>query len=292
MAEKTVSRIAPTPSGFLHIGNVFNFLLTWLHVRSKNGYLYLRIDDLDESRVRLVYIDQIFKVLDWLGIDYDGGPQGTEDFLKNHRQRYRIERYSHAIEMLQQTGKTFLCKCSRKEILKTSPSGQYPGTCKASTISLATKPVSIRIDTANASDITLEEWLEGRKTLNLNEHVKDFIIQRKDGLPAYQIASLLDDVQMQVNHIVRGKDLLPSSFAQMYLAQILEMQPFMNTSFHHHELLRGANKKKLSKSAKADPVLERYSRKEVFSLFAEWKGWQEHGNSTNDMLDIYTQSLK
>ncbi len=292
MAEKTISRIAPTPSGFLHIGNVFNFLLTWLQVRSKNGKLYLRIDDLDESRVRLVYIDQIFKVLDWLGIDYDGGPRGTEDFLKNHRQRYRIEFYNHAIELLQQTGKTFLCKCSRREILETSPSGQYPGTCKRPSISLNTKPVSIRIDTANAIDISLEEWLEGRKTLNLDEHVKDFIIQRKDGLPAYQIASLLDDVQMQVNYIVRGKDLLPSSFAQMYMAQLLDMQPFVNVTFHHHELLRGANKKKLSKSAKSDPVLERYSRKEVFSLFADWMGWQQHGYSTNDMLDIYTHSLK
>lgn len=292
MREKIISRIAPTPSGFLHIGNVFNFLLTWLHVRSRNGKLNLRIDDLDESRVRVVFIDQIFKVLDWLGLDYDGGPMGTADFLKNHRQRYRVEQYGHAIELLQQTGETFQCQCSRKEILEAAPLGQYPGTCKGNSLSLDSKPVSIRIDTTNAINISLEEWLEGRKKLDLNEHVKDFIIRRKDGLPAYQIASLLDDVEMQVNYIVRGKDLLPSSFAQMYLAQLLDMQPFVNATFHHHDLLKGANKKKLSKSSKADPVLEKYSREEIFKHFTEWMGWNQQGYSLNELLEIYTQSLK
>src|SRR6476469_4191778 len=99
-----VSRLAPTPSGFLHLGNAVNFVLTWLLTRQAGGTLHLRIDDLDRARLRPAYLDNIFRVIDWLGIDYDHGPTGPDDFLRHHSQLLHLPEYNAVLRRLALVG--------------------------------------------------------------------------------------------------------------------------------------------------------------------------------------------
>jgi glutamyl-tRNA synthetase len=116
VAEGLRTRIAPTPSGFLHAGNAVNFLITHELARAARGTLLLRIDDLDAERARPEYLDDIFRSLEWLGIDWDEGPTGPEDFLRNWSQRSRIERYSELLLGLRKGGHLYACECSRKAV--------------------------------------------------------------------------------------------------------------------------------------------------------------------------------
>ena len=130
MSSNFISRLAPTPSGYLHFGNAFNFLLTYLLVNFHDGVLHLRIDDLDGPRVDRASVEDIFIQLEWLGIDYHFGPSGPDDLYSRFSQQLRKDRYFNAIEVLQKTGNLFACECSRSKIRNSSASKIYPGTCK------------------------------------------------------------------------------------------------------------------------------------------------------------------
>src|SRR6476661_4404331 len=101
-ASRVVSRLAPTPSGYLHLGNAVNFVLTWLLTRQVGGTLHLRIDDLDRARLRPAYLDNIFRVIDWLGLNYDYGPTGPDDFLRLHAQLLHLPEYNRVLRRLAQ----------------------------------------------------------------------------------------------------------------------------------------------------------------------------------------------
>jgi len=236
------SRLAPTPSGYLHLGNAVNFLRTWLLVRRAGGLLKLRIDDLDSNRCRPEFVEDIFRQLDWLGLDWDEGPSGPEDFHRCHSQRLRWERYREVVEGLRQGGEIFACTCSRKEIQQRSPGGLYPGTCRH----LALQPTgshALRLRVEPGSGLEL-----GAQALDLSRALGDFVIWRRDDQPAYQLASLVDDLDDRINLLVRGEDLLISTAAQLYLAAKLGRPEFARASFIHHPLLLGSAGRKLSKS--------------------------------------------
>ena len=112
MNQKITSRIAPTPSGFLHAGNVYNFLLTYLFTRAFDGILYLRIDDYDLPRYRRQYVENIFRVLDMLGIDFDGGPGGVREFETKFSSKFRLGAYENTLKTLEQKGVCYACECS------------------------------------------------------------------------------------------------------------------------------------------------------------------------------------
>ena len=226
------SRIAPTPSGYLHIGNAYNFLLTWWITKSLGGKLWLRIDDADTGRRRDEYLKDIFDSLDWLGIDIDLGPKSIEDFLQNHSQSLKTERYFEAIK---KTKDIFACDCSRKKIKENASDGNYPGTCRERKLSLERGTYALRIKTPPEMD--------------------DFVIWRKDDVPAYQLTSVMDDHDMGVNLIVRGEDLKQSSTYQIYLAQKLGLDFLAKTKFIHHPLVLDKEGQKLSKS-KCDTLSE------------------------------------
>jgi glutamyl-tRNA synthetase len=236
------SRLAPTPSGFLHLGNGVNFLHIWLLVRQAGGVLKLRIDDLDGDRCRPEYIEDIFRQLDWLGLDWDEGPSGPDDFSRYHSQRLRMERYREVLEGLRQRARLFACTCSRKEIQRRSPDGLYPGTCRHLTHrSGASHTLRIRVE----PDAVLEV---ASQTIDLCRELGDFVVWRRDDRPAYQLASLVDDLDDRINLIVRGEDLRISTGAQLYLAAKLGRDELARTSFIHHPLLFGPDGRKLSKS--------------------------------------------
>ncbi len=242
------SRIAPTPSGFIHIGNAYNFVLTWLLTRKENGHLLLRIDDLDAPRIREEYIEDIFHSLEWLGIDWDEGPESIEDLYNIYSQRFRVEYYDHLLNEFISKEKVFACTCSRKDVHLTNEIKQYSGTCRDKNLPLDAPDLSLRLLTPENTFIEVKNTNGTTSEIDLHALIRDPVLRRKDGIPAYHIASLCDDIRNEISLIVRGEDLLPSTALHLYMANIIGNTSFRYCKFHHHELLKDENGNKLSKS--------------------------------------------
>lgn len=252
------SRIAPTPSGFLHRGNAFNFLLTSHLVVASNGSLLLRIDDIDRGRYRPIYVDYIFQTLDYLGIKTDQGPRQVADFEQLWSQHKRLQNYKALLGRLLSTKRVYACNCSRKMVKENAIDGLYAGTCRNKGLALDTPNVNWRINTEGVNEVVLPAYAGTPvNVINLEQAMGDFVIHKKDGLPAYQICSLTDDLHFGINLIVRGEDLLNSSGAQIWLAQLLGENDWLEQlSMLHHPLLRGSDGEKLSKSAGAAAIAD------------------------------------
>ena len=236
------SRIAPTPSGLLHLGNAVNFILTWLMVRKAGGVLRLRIDDADCLRTRPEYLEDIFRQLDWLRIAWDEGPMGPDDFRRRFSQRLRLERYRAFMDELGRLGHLYPCGCSRSKIKSLATDGVYPGFCR----DRAAAPEPGEAQRVRVPEGSLFR-VEGQEVA-LCKAMGDFVLWRKEDLPAYQLVSLVDDIDDRITLIVRGLDLLPSTAAQLFLAGLHGDNLFAETTFVHHPLVQGEDGRKLSKS--------------------------------------------
>lgn len=239
--KRTIGRLAPTPSGYLHLGNAVNFVLTWLLVRQAGGTLHLRIDDLDRARLRRSYLENIFRVIDWLGIDYDHGPSGPDDFLRHHSQLLHLPDYNRVLRRLaRRPGLVFGSQRSRTGVGEVVPL-DAPG-------------VAWRVRVPAGTVVSFAAGEGGRAAVPLAAEMPDFIIRKKDGVAAYQVASVVDDLRLGTTLIVRGLDLRPSTAAQLWLAAQLSETSAFNAStiqFQHHALLTDAAGHKLSKSTQA-----------------------------------------
>lgn len=256
----TKTRIAPTPSGFLHLGNILSFHITAGLAQKTGAGILLRIDDLDRERADKAYVQDIFDTLHFLDIPWTEGPKDIHEFEAVYSQVHRMEIYRKALQQLKDGGHLFACTCSRAQVLRDNPDGVYPGTCRNKAIPLDTKNASWRLRTTTDKVLSVKT-LEGTtlKT-SLPAAMQDFVVRKKDGFPAYQLTSVSDDVYYGIDLIVRGEDLWPSTLAQLYLASILGQDAFLNSTFYHHSLLEESPGKKLSKSAGATSV--QYLRKE------------------------------
>ena len=258
------TRIAPTPSGYLHLGNAYSFKLTADLARRTGAKVLLRIDDLDRERVEEEYVQDIFDTLHFLGIPWDEGPRDRADFGQVWSQLHRMALYRQALEELRRQGVLFACACSRTQIARESAGGEYPGTCRDKGLSLDTPDVSWRVRTDMQRGLTMRmtngtfsngQLAETKWTGALDGRVKDFVVRKKDGFPAYQLTSLVDDLHFGVDLIVRGQDLWSSTLAQLYLAELLPGgTAFAGAVFHHHALFTDAGGDKLSKSAGASSI--------------------------------------
>lgn len=237
------TRIAPTPSGYLHLGNVLSFVVT--AALAGRAAILLRIDDLDRDRVNREYVEDIFETLNFLGIPWDEGPRNFAEYALKYSQVHRMDMYREALQQLREEGKLFACDCSRSKILQDSPDGGYPGTCREKKLSLDEEGCSWRIRTEGAVLPEGNAW---------PAEMTDFVVRKKDGFPAYQLCSVLDDLYYAVDLVVRGEDLRPSTEAQRWLAGRLGREDFGRISFFHHPLLMSVKGEKLSKSAGADSV--------------------------------------
>jgi glutamyl/glutaminyl-tRNA synthetase len=276
------SRIAPTPSGYLHIGNALNFVLTWLWVRSKGGILRLRIDDIDALRAKPEYIDDIFRTLDWLGMDWDEGPQTSDEQQRIYSQSLRAERYNELIQLLIKRGNVFACQCSRKDLNDQSCN------CLTKNTPLDKPDTALRIITPS-KPIEVNDIKAGLLHIDLNKEMKDFVIRRRDGIAAYQIASLADDLDCKTNLIVRGEDLLSSTAAQLYLASLIDEIAFSTITFYHHPLLKNEEGHKLSKSAGSSSLKtmreSNTSCEDFYIRLSGIMGWQRKCSSLQEMLE-------
>lgn len=278
-----ITRIAPTPSGYLHQGNAFNFLLNWLLARSQGGKVLLRIDDLDAPRIRPEYMQDVFDTLDWLGMDWDMGPTSPDDLQTEWSQNHRLPLYHKLLDGLAEKGYLFACECSRKDLADSG--GVYPGACLHKGIPLDAPDVAWRVKVPDDEHINFTDGWQGALSYALGQEMGSFVVRRRDGIPAYQIASLADDVHYGVYAMARGLDLLSSTAAQLYLAKLMSIDSFTQTRFYHHPLILDEVGQKLSKSAGSVALNtwrnEGVPASKLLGNFCQWAGVQVDGELLN-----------
>jgi glutamyl/glutaminyl-tRNA synthetase len=252
------TRIAPTPSGFLHLGNVLSFSITAFLAEQTGAQILLRIDDLDRDRANPEYIQDIFDTLNFLEIPWHEGPRDLQEFEIEYSQLHRMDLYKKALQQLEDSQAVFACTCSRSQIRQNNPDDIYPGTCRNKGLPLDTPEASWRLRTNDSAELSVKTLNDDIVKTTLSPDMRDFVVRKKDGYPAYQLASIIDDLHFGIDLVVRGQDLWPSTLAQLYLASKLGVDTFTNSTFYHHVLLTEEGKK-LSKSAGDASV--RYLRK-------------------------------
>lgn len=268
------TRLAPTPNGFIHLGNVLSFLITSALARQKGAKILLRIDDLDKERVKKKYVEDIFQTLEFLEIPYDEGPKNMQEYKSRFSQHHRLDHYHQALKHLQSKNLLFACDCSRRKISRNSPEGSYPGTCEKKKINFDLKEVSWRFYTDMQKEIIINDISGKKLKTTVPPLLRDFVVKRKDNLPAYQLATVVDDRLDKIDFIVRGKDLWGSSIAQEYLTRKMYESSSGTRIFHHHTLLADSSNKKLSKSSGSTSIQHlRKSGKnksDIYGMIAEF----------------------
>lgn len=269
-------RLAPTPSGYLHKGNLFSFWLTKELAQHYEMPVFLRIDDLDEERCKEEYFHFLFESLAFFGIQWDEGPNSVEEHKIKWSQKYRMPLYKHYLRKLEDQGKVYSCLCSRRMLKESGVLSGCVSDCKSQETNEDLNTVS-RFQTSNQSH-SVPTFDGSSNEIVKSASVHDFVVSRRDGIPAYQIASLADDVFFGITHIVRGEDLLASTWAQMDLAKALGEDHFLNTHFFHHSLqmLEG---EKISKSTNG-PALELKASSRS-ALREEYEQWKRENNVSN-----------
>lgn len=271
-------RFAPSPTGRMHLGNVYSALLSWLSVRSQGGAWVLRIEDIDPQRSRPAYAQQIKDDLRWLGLDWD----------EEYTQSQRFPLYEQYLRQLQATGLVYPCYCTRADIMATQAPHEsdgrivYAGTCRPQELrgvkrvegvegsiprafdspiprkidssknrkidaSTLQRPPSLRLFVPD-EDIAFTDAHYGPQSVNLATHCGDFVLRRADGAWAYQLAVVVDDALMGITEVVRGRDLLLSAPQQLYLYRLLG---FPSPTFCHLPLLCNASGQRLCKRDKS-----------------------------------------
>jgi glutamyl/glutaminyl-tRNA synthetase len=285
-------RIAPSPTGYLHLGHAMTFWRAQERARQAGGKLVLRIEDLDRDRCRREFADAIIEDLHWFGLDWDEGPDIGGPFAP-YLQSQRCSRYLEAWEKLRVGGFVYPCKCSRKDVMGASlaPHDEneeqiYPGTCrprspaveaaahhvealrrrvpaagwknlqatrlppqgrrKITSASTAEAPFGThwRFRVPDGARIEFVDERVGKQSAVVGRDFGDFIVWRRDDVPAYQLAVVVDDAAMRISEVVRGEDLLRSTFRQLLLYRALDLTP---PQFFHTQLVVDESGKRLAK---------------------------------------------
>ena len=263
MKKFNKTRFAPTPSGYLHIGNICNLLLVQCVAKKLELDFELRIDDIDRGRFRNEYLENIFEVCDYLDIEFNLGPTGVADFEKNFSQAKKINHYQKYFNQISKH--LFLCECSRK-VLKGYD--RYPGTC-----------YNKNLNPSLESNLKARFFASEKKIIysgnQLNKKLDDFVLWNyNENRPSYQFVSFLEDLENNVDVIVRGDDLLESSFNHECLRSVLKTNGdnVSEISYLHHALIK-ENNQKISKSVMKNTsrsIKQIMSKKEIYHYFLEW----------------------
>ena len=257
------TRYAPSPTGALHIGNVRSGLFAYLFARHHKGTFVLRIDDTDTERSTIESLGEILESLRWLGVEWDEGPPDPNYFQSN-----RFDRYREGASKLLREGKAYPCYCTaeqleamRKQAEREHRKPGYDGRCRERTpvselakIALpdrsAGRNYTIRFRAPRAGQTVVEDLIKGRAVFE-NSELDDLIIFRSDGVPTYNFATVLDDADFKMTHVVRGDDHLPNTPRQMQIFYSLGFEP---PAYAHLPMVMGPDGQKLSKRHGATSV--------------------------------------
>jgi len=247
-------RFAPSPTGFLHVGGARTALFNWLFARHAKGKFFLRIEDTDLSRSTDEAIEAIFDGMRWLGLDWDEWEGAASNPV---RQTARFEVYREKVEILLSEGKAYRCYCRpeelatrRKEALKARRVPRYDGRCRQLTAQDPARPAAIRFKASSEGEIVVDDMVKGKVVFD-SKTVDDLIIMRSDGTPTYNFCVVVDDVDMQVSHVIRGDDHLNNTPRQI---QLYEALGYQQPRFGHLSMILGSDKSRLSKRHGATAV--------------------------------------
>lgn len=238
--DKIVTRFAPSPTGYLHVGGARTAIFNWLHARHMKGKFILRVEDTDMERSTQASVDAIFEALEWLQMDWDEGP---------YFQSKRFHIYNEYIKKILDSGHAYYCTCSPQEIeamrekaRATGGKPKYDGTCRDKGLS-KTENAVIRFKAPLLGTTVIEDAIKG-KIVFQNTELDDFIISRSDGTPTYNFVVVVDDITMGVNTVIRGDDHVMNTPKQILLYQALE-SPL--PTFGHVPMVLGSDRTRLSK---------------------------------------------
>lgn len=254
-------RYAPSPTGYLHLGNVLAAFLAWLEVRQGGGTFVLRIEDIDRERSREAYVGALCEDMAWLGLDWDEG-EGKGGAYGPYTQSARYDRYEAALARLRALGVLYPCFCTRARLqgVGAPHPGEhqvYDGRCyrlspEERAAEAARRAPSLRVHVPPET-ISFADATYGQQKADLQREVGDFRVRRADGLYAYALAVVVDDREMGITSVVRGRDLLGETAGQIWLMRVLGGTP---PRYRHVPLLVDGEGRRLSKRQKGMTVRE------------------------------------
>lgn len=248
-------RLAPSPTGYLHIGHGCTFWQAQERARKAGGQLVLRIEDLDEPRCRPEFRDAIIEDLSWFGLQWDEGPDVRGPFAP-YVQSERRSHYLDVLRKLWDAGAVYGCACSRKDVAEaaTAPHAEneepiYPGMCRAlkratSFESLLSGEWNVRFHVPDGETVRFRDGRAGEQAAIAGKDFGDFVVWRRDDVPAYHLAVVADDIAMHVTEVVRGEDLLLSTFRHLLLYRAVRVEP---PAFYHAQLIADDEGRRLAK---------------------------------------------
>lgn len=293
-------RFAPSPSGRMHLGNIYTAVMSWISVKSRGGRWILRIEDLDPQRSKVEYSRMIEEDLLWLGLEWDEGGLAGIGPNGPYVQSQRHELYEDALFRLKETGLCYPCVCTRADIMSTRAPHEsdgrivYKGTCRPKSFPYRWKSLdkgAVRISVPD-EDMEFTDMLCGRQSVNLASHCGDFVLRRADGAWAYQLAVVVDDALMGVTEVMRGRDLLLSAAQQIYLYRLLG---YNAPQFAHLPLVCNADGQRLSKrdaSQSMEFLRAHHTPEEILGKVARIAGLQSSSApvSISDLISFYKQN--
>ena len=245
-----VTRFPPSPTGYLHLGTARTALYNWLFARGRHGRMVFRLEDTDRERSTQAAVDAILESMTWLGIDYDEGP---------YYQTQRFDRYREAVGDLLAADRDYPCYCSRERLdalreaqMAAKEKPRYDGLCRDNPAANNGAPPVIRFRTPLSGTVVVDDHVRGAVTFQ-NSELDDLIIARSDGTPTYHLTVVVDDIDMDVTHVIRGDDHLNNTPRQIH---ILEALGASRPVYAHIPMINGPDGKKLSKRHGAVSVLE------------------------------------
>jgi glutamyl/glutaminyl-tRNA synthetase len=255
-------RLAPSPTGLLHLGHARTFWMAQERALQNSGLLVLRNEDLDRPRCRAEFVAAMFEDLRWFGFDWQEGPDCGGPFGP-YSQSQRHEAYRNAFEKLKMRGFLYPCTCSRQDVLRALQAPHagedepiYPGTCRprhgndpaidphAGSAAGHSTPPNWRFRVPDDEIISFTDGFYGKQCFTAGKDFGDFVVWRNDDSPAYQLAVVVDDAAMQITEVVRGEDLLKSTARQLLLYRALGLTP---PAFFHCPLVTDASGARLAK---------------------------------------------
>ena len=245
-----VTRFAPSPTGYLHVGGARTALYSWLYAKNQGGKFVLRIEDTDIERSTQAAIDAILQSMEWLGLDWDDGP---------YYQTQRFERYKQLIQQLLDEGKAYKCfmpadelNAIREQQKANGEKPRYPGTWRERADHPQDQPFAIRFKNPLQGTVLIKDHIRGEIEI-ANSELDDLIIQRSDGVPTYNFCVVVDDWDMGVSHVVRGEDHINNTPRQINIAKALGAP---EPEYAHVSMILGDDGKKLSKRHGAVSVMQ------------------------------------